>query len=71
MSTLKIIAKNIKVLRAMNDFSQEELEYRAGLSIGHISKIETSKLNLKILTLGKIADVFGVDIAYLLTDHSK
>lgn len=62
----KELALRIKILRAENDFTQEELAKRSGLSVCLIHNIETCKKKPRFNTLMKIAKAFEIDAEELL-----
>lgn len=60
---MKILLKNrLKVLRAENNITQEELGKACGLSRQSINAIEKGKYNPTTLTALKISGYFGVTV---------
>lgn len=60
------LAKNLKVLRAKHDYSQEQLAELADISQQQISFLENGKINPKLIMLVKIAEVFGITVNDLI-----
>ena len=67
--TYKFIHK-IKIERIKRGWSQEQLGEYSGISNTFIGTIERCQSNPSILTLAKIANVFGITVSEL-TDISK
>jgi len=64
------LGKNIKKLRALRRYSQEELAEKADISIIYLSSIERGKKFPKPAILGKIAEGLEVEVYELFkTDH--
>ena len=63
---LKKLAHEIKVLRAKNDMTQEELAEASGVSHCSITFIENCKKKPRVSTLIKIAKALKVDENELL-----
>jgi transcriptional regulator with XRE-family HTH domain len=60
---VELIAKNIKRLRELKNFSQKEVCANSTIPQGQYSRIENGKVEPSISTLEKLATVFEVDIA--------
>ncbi|MCD4781545.1 MAG: ImmA/IrrE family metallo-endopeptidase [Candidatus Omnitrophica bacterium] len=60
------IASNLKRIRAIKGFKQEELANQAGLSRVAYSSIENAKSEPRVSNLQKLADVLGVSIVELI-----
>lgn len=60
------LAKNLKILRAKNDYSQEQLAELADISQQQISFLENGKMNPKLTMLVQIAEVFGITVNDLI-----
>ena len=58
---LNRLAKNLKEARKKRDLSQEELAYKAGLTLSQIARIETGKINTSVSTLYVILKALGAD----------
>ena len=69
MKTLETVAKNIRILRAEQKISQDELAHRAGLQRSHMSNLENAKTDIKISTIEKLAKALGVKPHELLKDR--
>ena len=65
-STRRILAKKIKLLRYSHGWSQETLAELCGFSRSYIANIESSKHNVSLDNLERIAQAFEVPIAELL-----
>ena len=71
MNSIKsIIAANISALRTANGMTQLTLAERLCYSDKAISKWERGESVPDIAVLKQIADLFGVTVDYLITDHS-
>jgi transcriptional regulator with XRE-family HTH domain len=63
------IGKRIRDARAVCKITQEKLAEIAGLSIAHISHIETGNTKLSLPTIIKIANALNVTVDMLLCDN--
>lgn len=65
------IGKRIKIARIKfgSDFTQEVLSERTGISLPHISNIETGKTKLSLPALINIANALSVSVDELLCDN--
>jgi transcriptional regulator with XRE-family HTH domain len=61
------LGKWLKAARAKTDFTQADVAHRAGLTPGHISKIERGEVSktVRLDTLEALADFFGVSLLKL------
>jgi len=59
------LAKRIKEVRKLRNFTQEELAYRSGLTLSQIARIETARTNPTISTIFKIAKTLDISLAEL------
>lgn len=59
----ELIAKNIKRLRELKDFSQKQVSAESGVPQGQYSRIENGRVEPSVSTLEKLAKVFEVSIA--------
>lgn len=57
----------VKELRTKQEFSQEELGFRANLDRTYISGIERGKRNPSLINIGKIAEALKVNLPELFT----
>lgn len=57
---LKLLAKRLKEIRSEKGVSQEELAYRAEITLSQIARIETIKINPTVSTIFKIARALDV-----------
>ncbi|RXM42660.1 transcriptional regulator [Flavobacterium sp. YO64] len=60
---LKSLAKRLKELRSEKGISQEELAYRAEITLSQIARIETVKINPTVSTIFKIARALDVPLS--------
>jgi len=67
----KEIIENVKELRRINNWSQDELSEKADLSANTISKFEINLREINLKTFIKIANAFDVDVNYLLGYESE
>ena len=61
-----ILARNIRIYRAVLDLSQEQLAERCGLKRTYVGSIERGEIDVRLSTLGKIAKGLGIDAGILL-----
>lgn len=59
------ISKRLKVLRKERALSQEDVYNDTGI---HISRIETGKINITVITLGKLCKYFKIHLSDFFTD---
>jgi transcriptional regulator with XRE-family HTH domain len=64
----RILARNVKHLRKQRDMNQEELADAAGVSQSQISKIEKSKVNIRLDTLQRLANGLSAGLADLVDE---
>lgn len=65
------IIENVKELRRIKSWSQEELSERADLSLSAISRFEINQREINLKTFVKIANAFDVDVNYLLGHETE
>ena len=63
--TKKILADNIRLLRAVRRYSQEAVAEIVGVGQNQISELENEHANPSLDTLIRIADAFGVGVSDL------
>ena len=63
---LRKLAKRIKELRKQNNFSQDELSFRSNIARSTLGNIETTKNDVVLSKLNKIAKAFGISLSELL-----
>lgn len=63
------IGNNIKFLRQKNNYTQEQLAERLGVSYQAVSKWETNSNTPDISLLHQIASLFNVSIDALFSDN--
>jgi len=56
----------VRRLRKQRGWNQEELAHEAGIGRSFVGAIETGAKDLRISTLVKLANVFGITVAGLL-----
>jgi XRE family transcriptional regulator, regulator of sulfur utilization len=67
LSRLRLrLGRNIRQLRAMHDWSIEELAERVDIGAKHVGEIERGNVTASIDSLLAIANELGVDVADLL-----
>jgi len=69
--TKQITAKNISALRVKNKMTQLELADLLNYSDKAVSKWERGDSLPDVITLKRMADLFGVTVDYLITEHSE
>lgn len=62
MSNAEIIAKNLKLLRKIHRITQQDLSSKLELNYRHYQSIEAGKVDLKLSTLERLAEFFGVPL---------
>lgn len=67
----KILALNLRPLRAEQGISQEELADRAGLHRTYVGSVERSERNISIDNIAKLAGALGVKANELLQEQSR
>jgi transcriptional regulator with XRE-family HTH domain len=69
--TNKSVGVNIRTLRHQHGWSQEDVADRLGISIPAFSKIETGVTDINLSRLEQIANVYEVNVVFLLAMDSK
>jgi transcriptional regulator with XRE-family HTH domain len=64
------VSEKIKMLRKEKGWSQGQLAMKLGVHPQHISRYETGNSNPSADALGKLAEVFGVSVDYLLNNDA-
>lgn len=62
---LKALGSNIRMLRSIQDYSQESFAHHAGLDRGYMGGVERGERNLATLNLVKIARALNVSVSKL------
>jgi putative transcriptional regulator len=62
---------NLKVLRAMRDWSQQDLAERLDVSRQSVNAIETGKYDPSLPLAFRIAELFAMPIEQIFTSPSK
>lgn len=65
------IYEKIKMMREMNQWTQEEVAEKLGMSTTGYAKIERGQTNVSVEKLKQIAQIFNINIAQLLDDNEK
>lgn len=68
-SARRVLAQNLKRLRAERGWSQEELAFEAGLHRTFVAHVERKVRNISIDNIEKLAGALGASVATLLTPH--
>ncbi len=63
--------EKIKMMREMNQWTQEEVAEKLGMSTTGYAKIERGQTNVSVEKLKQIAQIFNINIAQLLDDNEK
>lgn len=63
----RLLAENLRVLRLLRGWSQEELAERAHLHRTYVGGVERAQRNVGLDNLAKLAAAFGVGIPELFT----
>lgn len=65
------IHDKIRVMRELNQWSQEEMAEKLAMSPTGYAKIEHGKTNVTIEKLKQIAQIFNIDVVELITSQDK
>lgn len=63
---LEKLAKRIKELRKLNNFTQDELAFRAGIGRSTLGNIETAQNDVTFSKVNKIASAFNLSLSEFL-----
>ena len=63
---LEKLAKRIKELRKLNNFTQDELAFRAGIGRSTLGNIETAQNDVTFTKVNKIAKAFDLSLSEFL-----
>ncbi|WHP47779.1 helix-turn-helix transcriptional regulator [Mannheimia bovis] len=63
--------EKIKVMREMNQWTQEEVAEKLGMSTTGYAKIERGQTNVSVEKLKQIAAIFNINVSQLLDDTEK
>ena len=69
MNMVRIIGRNIKRLREAQGITQEELSFRAKMSVSHLGSIERGMSNPTVETINRIAHVLNVEASIFLMEN--
>ena len=64
-------SEKIKIMREMNQWTQEEVAEKLGMSTTGYAKIECGQTNVSVEKLKQIAQVFNLNVAQLLDDDER
>ncbi|MEI7581780.1 helix-turn-helix transcriptional regulator [Runella sp.] len=67
---MQSVGIKIRKLREIQDLTQEFMATQLGMSQTNYGKIERGEVDITYSTLKKIADLFGIDVASLLSFDS-
>jgi transcriptional regulator with XRE-family HTH domain len=70
-ATRRILARNIRRLRLVRNWSQEELAAAASLHQVQVSKIEAANNNTSVDVLQRLARALGVSVAELFAEGGR
>lgn len=65
----KTLARNLRVLRKLRGWSQEDMAEQCGLHRTYVGAIEREERNVTLETLKQLADALGVTSAELITER--
>ncbi|MDC2825117.1 helix-turn-helix transcriptional regulator [Rodentibacter pneumotropicus] len=63
--------EKIKIMREMNQWTQEEVAEKLDMSTTGYAKIERGQTNVSVEKLRQIAQVFNINVAQLLDDDER
>ena len=67
MADLKeTVATNVRRLRTLRGWTQEDLADRVGLSARYVGQIERAQASMSVTVLGRLADALRVEAAELV-----
>ncbi|MGX3020713.1 helix-turn-helix domain-containing protein [Ursidibacter sp. B-7004-1] len=62
--------KKVKLMREMNQWTQEDMAEKLNMSVTGYAKIERGQTNVSLEKLKQIAMVFNINVAQLLDDNA-
>ena len=65
------VSDKIRALRELNNWSQEDMAERLNISKSSYSRLERDESKLDLAKLEKLAAIFKIDIAELITTDVK
>ena len=68
---MKVLGKNIRMLRHQRGWSQEDVAAKLGISIPAFSKIETGITDVNLSRLEQIAKIFDLSVVKLLSNQES
>lgn len=72
MTDLEILANNIKKYRLLKSMKQIELAEKIGMSLGHLSKVESTKTdNIGLRFLTKIRQALDIELFELFMENPE
>lgn len=66
-----VIGKKLKQIRNSKGMTLKELGDAVGLSVGYLSQLERGKSSIAINQLEKIAECFGVNVRYFVSEDAQ
>lgn len=70
-ATKKINVRNLKTLRMLKDFNQQEMADRMGICLSAYQSKENGHIEFKASELHKIGQIFGVHMEKLFLDEAE
>lgn len=70
MDINQIVGQNIRELRRMRRFSQEELAHRAGIDRSYLSELENGLKNIGLSTIAYVAHALSVKVTDLFAGYN-
>lgn len=67
----RILAENIRRLRAVREFSQEELAFEAGLHRTFVAHVERGVRNISIDNIERLATALRVPVFVMLKEYDS
>lgn len=67
---MPLLSDKLRALRQLHGYSQEYVSLKSGQSQPNYSKIESGQIQPKLNTLEKVADLYQIDMADLLSKTS-
>ncbi|MFA9486310.1 helix-turn-helix domain-containing protein [Moraxella haemolytica] len=71
VGNMKNIPQKIKIMREINQWSQEEMANKLHMSVNGYAKIERGETKLTLAKLEQIAQIFELDVLELMQNSNK
>lgn len=62
-----IIAENLRKHRKLAGYTQEQIAEKVDVSVGYISKLETTSKSPSLSLLNRFSNIYGVDMSVFIT----